>query len=65
LPDYDLTVFFYHPLYEPLGITIINATGNSALADARALNLVYTVILMILNAIILTAFYGNLRINRH
>lgn len=64
LPDYDLTVFLYHPLYEPLGITIMNATGNSASSDSRALNLVYTVILMILNAIILTAVYGNLRLNK-
>jgi iron(III) transport system permease protein len=64
LPDYDLTVFLYHPLYEPLGITIMNATGNSASADSRALNLVYTVILMILNTIILTAVYGNLRLTR-
>ncbi|RDW22135.1 iron ABC transporter permease [Oceanobacillus arenosus] len=64
LPDYDLTVFLYHPLYEPLGITIMNATGNSASADTKALNLVYTVILVILNTMILTAVYGNLRFRK-
>jgi len=64
LPDYDLTVFLYHPLYEPLGITIMNATKNSVASDTKALNLVYTVILMILNTIILTAVYGNLRLKR-
>ncbi|RLL46983.1 iron ABC transporter permease [Oceanobacillus piezotolerans] len=64
LPDYDLTVFLYHPLFEPLGITIMNATGNSASADTKALNLVYTVILMILNTLILTTVYGNWRFIR-
>ncbi|OAS88198.1 MULTISPECIES: ABC transporter permease [Metabacillus] len=64
LPDYDLTVFLYHPLYEPLGITIMNATGNSATADTKALSLVYTVILMVINTIILTLVYGNLSFNR-
>ncbi|WP_445491813.1 ABC transporter permease [Niallia sp. 03133] len=64
LPDYDLTVFLYHPLYEPLGITIMNAIGNSVTADTKALNLVYTVILMIINTIILAFVYGNLRFNR-
>lgn len=62
LPDYDLTVFLYHPLFEPLGISIMNATGNSTTADTKALNLVYTVILMILNTIILVAVYGNWRL---
>lgn len=62
LPDYDLTVFLYHPLYEPLGITIMNATGNSASADTKALNLVYTVILMVINTTILVSVYGNIRL---
>lgn len=64
LPDYDLTVFLYHPLYETLGISIMKATGNSAVADTRALNLVYTVILMIINTTILTLVYGRLGFNR-
>ncbi|MFT4415759.1 ABC transporter permease [Fredinandcohnia humi] len=59
LPDYDLTVFLYHPLYEPLGVTIMNATGNSVAADTKALSLVYTVILMIINTVILALVYGN------
>ena len=64
LPDYDLTVFLYHPLFEPLGITIMNATGNSVATDTKALNLVYTVILMVINTIILAFVYGNVGSNR-
>ncbi|WP_428909776.1 ABC transporter permease [Niallia sp. Krafla_26] len=64
LPDYDLTVFLYHPLYEPLGITIMNATSNSVSADTKALTLVYTAILMVLNTLILTAVYGNVRFKK-
>ena len=64
LPDYDLTVFLYHPLYEPLGITIMNATKNTVTADTKALNLVYTVILMGINTLILFFVYGRLGFNR-
>ncbi|TDQ33781.1 ABC transporter permease [Aureibacillus halotolerans] len=64
IPDYDLTVFLYHPLYEPLGITILNATNANAAVDTKALNLVYTVILMVMNTAILLAVYGNVRFRR-
>ncbi|MBN2984691.1 MULTISPECIES: ABC transporter permease [Cohnella] len=61
LADYDLTVFLYHPLYQPLGIVIKNSTDAQALADTRALTLVYTVILMIMSAITLYFVYGRKR----
>ena len=59
LPDYDLTVFLFHPLFKPLGIVIKNSTDPQALGDARAIALVYTVILMIVSTIVLTLVYGD------
>ena len=58
LADYDLTVFLYHPLYQPLGIVIKNSTDAQALADTKALTLVYTVILMIMSSLTLYFVYG-------
>lgn len=61
LADYDLTVFLYHPLYQPLGIVIKNSTDAQALADTRALSLVYSVVLMVMSAITLYFVYGRKR----
>ncbi|AIQ11628.1 iron ABC transporter permease [Paenibacillus durus] len=58
LADYDLTVFLYHPLYQPLGIVIKNSTDAQALADTQALTLVYSVVLMMMSAITLYGVYG-------
>ncbi|WP_411431697.1 ABC transporter permease [Paenibacillus durus] len=58
LADYDLTVFLYHPLYQPLGVVIKNSTDAQALADTQALTLVYSVILMVMSAITLYGVYG-------
>lgn len=58
LADYDLTVFLYHPLYQPLGIVIKNSTDPQALGDAKALTLVYSVILMIISSTVLYFVYG-------
>nr|WP_082588037.1 iron ABC transporter permease [Paenibacillus sp. Soil724D2] len=58
LADYDLTVFLYHPLYQPLGIVIKNSTDADAVADSKALTLVYSVILMIMSALTLYFVYG-------
>jgi iron(III) transport system permease protein len=58
LSDYDLTVFLYHPLYQPLGIVIKNSTDAQALADTKALTLVYSVVLMVMSAVTLYFVYG-------
>lgn len=58
LADYDVTVFLYHPLFEPLGIVVKNSTDPQALGDAKALTLVYTVILMIMSTLTLYFVYG-------
>lgn len=53
LSEYDLSVFLYHPLFQPLGIVIKLATDETATTDAQAMAFVYTVILMIISAIAL------------
>ncbi len=49
LSEYDLSVFLYHPSYQPLGIVIKLATDETATVDAQAMAFVYTVILMIIS----------------
>ncbi len=58
LSDYDLSVFLYHPLFQPLGVVIYSATDANATADAKAISMVYSVILMAINAIVLYFVYG-------
>ena len=53
LSEYDLSVFLYHPSYQPLGIVIKLATDETATIDAQAMSFVYTVVLMIISTIAL------------
>ncbi len=46
LTDFDLSVFLYHPLAQPLGITIRSAGDETATSNAQALVFVYTIVLM-------------------
>jgi iron(III) transport system permease protein len=58
LDDYDLTVFLYHPVYETLGIAIKKSTDVEAGVAARAMSLVYSVVLMIMSGITMYFVYG-------
>ena len=58
LSDYDISAFIYHPLYPPLGVVIKNNVSNNIEGDAQALNLVYSVILMVISSVILYLVYG-------
>ena len=58
LDDYDTAVFVSHPLYQPLGIVIKNATAEDTLNDGTALTFVYTVLLMIITATTMWLVYG-------
>lgn len=49
LSEYDLSVFLYHPSYQPLGIVIKMATDEIATVDSQSMTFVYTVILMIIS----------------
>ncbi|NMA94699.1 MAG: iron ABC transporter permease [Clostridiales bacterium] len=58
LSDYDLSVFLYHPMYQPLGVYIKSLTDSTTNADNTALTFVYAVILMIISATVLYLVYG-------
>ncbi|MFE4540491.1 ABC transporter permease [Streptomyces scopuliridis] len=58
LDDYDISVFLAHPLYEPLGIAIQNATRNEGSGDSTALTLVYAVLLMAVSSVAMWFVYG-------
>lgn len=53
LADYDLTVFLFHPLLQPLGIVIRNASDETASLNAQSMVFVYSVVLMIISALAL------------
>src|SRR5699024_5664131 len=58
LADYDLSAFLYHPLFPTLGIIIRQNADPMASVDAKAINLVYSVILMVINTLVLYFVYG-------
>jgi len=58
LDDYDLTVFLYHPVYQTLGVVIKNSTDVEAGIAARAMTLVYSVVLMIMSGLVMYFVYG-------
>ena len=53
LADYDLSVFLYHPSYQPLGIVVKSASDETASTDAQAMVFVYSVILMVISSLAL------------
>lgn len=53
LSDYDLTVFLFHPLHQPLGIIIRASTEETASLNAVTMSFVYSVVLMIISALAL------------
>jgi iron(III) transport system permease protein len=68
LTDYDLSVFLFHPLYQPLGVYIKSLTDSTSNADNTAMSLVYAVMIMVISTIVLSLVYGrrdykNKRIN--
>lgn len=58
LIDYDLSVFLYHPLLEPLGIVIMKNTTVEADLSAKAMVYVYSVTLMIISSLVIYYVYG-------
>lgn len=58
LGDYDMSVFLYHPLNQPLGVYIKNMTDSQTNADNTALTFVYAVLMMVISTIVLYFVYG-------
>lgn len=59
LEEFNVSVFLSHPVLQPLGVVIRNVTKGDTVKDSTALIFVYTVLLMIVGAIVLWAVYGN------
>lgn len=58
LSDYDMSVFMYHPLNQPLGVYIKALTDAETNADNAALTFVYAVLMMIIAATVMYLVYG-------
>ena len=58
LGDYDMSVFLFHPLNQPLGVYIKSLTDAQTNADNTALTFVYAVLMMIISTIALYLVYG-------
>lgn len=58
LSDYEMSVFLYHPLNQPLGVYIKTLTDSQTNADNTALTFVYAVFMMIISSIVLYLVYG-------
>lgn len=58
LGDYDMSVFMYHPLNQPLGVYIKSLTNSETNADNAALTFVYAVLMMAISAIVMYLVYG-------
>ncbi|UUX33366.1 ABC transporter permease [Fundicoccus culcitae] len=58
LADYDLSVFLYQPGRPTLGIAIRENAAPGSNVDAVAVNLVYSVLLMIISSSVLYFVYG-------
>lgn len=57
LADYDLSAFLYHPRFATLGV-MIRSNADATNVDAKAINLVYSVILMGVGTLIFYFIYG-------
>lgn len=58
LGDYDMSVFMYHPLNQPLGVYIKSLTDAQTNADNSALSFVYAVLMMIISGTVVYCVYG-------
>lgn len=58
LAEYNMSAFLYRPGFETLGIAIRSNADPTATIEAKAINLVYSVILMAISTIVLYFIYG-------
>lgn len=59
LSEFDMSIFLSHPLLQPLGPFIKQATVGEVGRDTTALVFVYTVLLMVVNGLVVWGVYGN------
>ncbi|WP_322906822.1 iron ABC transporter permease [Paenibacillus campi] len=61
LAEYDLSVFLFHPLYQPLGVVLNAATNPEAAPQAQMLSFVYSVLIMIVSTTAIVLVYRQQR----
>lgn len=59
LTEFDMSMFLSHPLLQPLGPFIRQATQGEVQRDTTALVFVYTVLLMVVSSIVIWAVYSD------
>lgn len=59
LSEFDMSIFLSHPLLQPLGPFIKQATVGEVGRDTTSLVFVYTVLLMVVNGLVVWGVYGN------
>ena len=64
LGDYELSVFLFHPLYQPLGVVIRSATDPNAGAESKMLTFVFAVVIMIISSVAAKFAYGSKKSKR-
>ncbi|MDK6233523.1 ABC transporter permease, partial [Aerococcus sanguinicola] len=58
LAEYNMSAFLFQPGSETLGIIIRANSDPSSTIDAKAINLVYSVLLMVINTLVIYFVYG-------
>lgn len=58
LAEYNMSAFLYPPGRETMGIIIQTNSSAQATVDAKAINMVYSVILMVISSLIIYFVYG-------
>lgn len=58
LSEYNVSVFLFHPMFQPLGVMLNVATGSDSTPESQMLSFVYSVIIMVVSIIIISFVYG-------
>lgn len=58
LAEYNMSVFLYQPSSTPIGVVIQQNSAATATVDSKAINLVYSVVLMIVSSLSIYFVYG-------
>ena len=58
LAEYNVSVFLFHPMFQPLGVVLNTATSPDSSPEAQMLTFVYSVIIMIVSTATIVFVYG-------
>lgn len=58
LSEYNVSVFLFHPMFQPLGVMLNVATGSDSTPESQMISFVYSVIIMVVSIVIISFVYG-------